>query len=352
MPPDFGRHAICYLHCLQRLIRHPVGQVNQNGIFLRIGIRYFRRAEEACFRQHRTEYDVERGPAPFIAFQKNGAVVLFRNAERDRQAKVVAAQVGKVHAGHAQRDEDRPELCRRDAHTVIADGDVGVVAILRDRKADAITVFAALRAVGNDVEQHPLNERRVERAVDRFVRDDDLEHDTVGIRDRLDVIKQCPAFFAQIAQLRHEREGAVVQAGGRGGIEREAQQPVVKLRQLGGIAPEAYVTELHGVVREIRRERAKSVERRQKRRKLRAGTQGVFILRHEREQPKRTKRRYGDDDVAFFDCCGRDEFRGRGFRDVRRQQLGELVIRTVAAKKFLCRRVHKGYSKFFRVFTF
>ena len=58
-----------------------------------------------------------------------------RNAERDRQAEAVAAQVGEVHAGHAQRDEDRPELCRRDAHTVVADGDVGVVALLREREA-------------------------------------------------------------------------------------------------------------------------------------------------------------------------------------------------------------------------
>ena len=202
-------------------------------------------------------------------------------------------------------------------------------------------MFAALRAVGNDVEQHPLNECRVERTVDRFVRDADLEHDAVGVGDRLDAVKQRPAFFAQVAQLRHERKRAVVQGGGCGGIEREAQQPVVKLRQLGGVVPEAHVTELHGVVREIRRERAKGIERRQKRRKLRPGPQGVFILRHERKQPERTKRRYGDDDVALFNRCGCDEFRGRGLRDVRRQQLRELVIRAVAAKKFLCRRVHK-----------
>ena len=202
-------------------------------------------------------------------------------------------------------------------------------------------MLAALCAVGNDVEQHPLDERRVERAVDRLVRNADLEHDAVGVGDRLDVVKQRPALFAQVAQLRHECKRAVVQAGGRGGVERKAQQPVVKLCQFGGVAPEAHVAELHGVVREIRREHTEGVERRQKRCKLCPGPQGIFILRYERKQPKRTKRRHGDDDVAFFDRCRRDEFRGRGFCDVRRQQLGELVIRAVAAKKLLCCRVHK-----------
>ena len=54
-----------------------------------MGIRYFRCVEEIRLRQHRAEHDVERGSAPFIALQKNGAVVLFRNAERDRQAEAV-----------------------------------------------------------------------------------------------------------------------------------------------------------------------------------------------------------------------------------------------------------------------
>ena len=232
---------------------------------------------------------MERGSAPFVALEQNGAVVFFRNAERDRQAEAVAAQVGKIHAGHTQRDEDRPELRRRDAHTVVADGDVGVLALLRNGKTDAVAVLAALRAVGENVEQHPLDERRVERAVDRFVRDADLKHDAVGVRDRLDVVQQRPALFAQVTQLRDERERAVAQAGGSGGIEGKAQQPVVKLRQFGGVAPEAHIAELHGVVREIRRERAKGVERCQKRRELCAGPQDVFILRHERKQPERTK---------------------------------------------------------------
>ena len=45
--------------------------------------------------------------------------------------------------------------------------------------------------------------------------------------------------------------------------------------------------------------------------------------------------------MPFFDRRGRYEFRGRGLRDVRRQQLGELVICAVTAEKLLCRRVHK-----------
>ena len=234
--------------CLQLLFRHLIGQVDPDGIFLCVTIRHLRRTEEIRFRQHRAEHNVERGSAPFVALQENGAIVLFRNAECDRQAKAVAAQVGKIHAGHTQRDKDRPELFRRDAYTVIPNGDVGVVALLRDGKADAVAVLAALRAVGNDVEQHTLDERRVERAVDWLVRNADLQHDAVGVGDRLDVIQQRPAFLAQVAQLRHERKRAVVQAGGRGGVEREAQQPVVKLRQFGGVAPEAHVAELHGVV--------------------------------------------------------------------------------------------------------
>ena len=45
--------------------------------------------------------------------------------------------------------------------------------------------------------------------------------------------------------------------------------------------------------------------------------------------------------MALFNRGRRDEFRSRGLRDVRRQQLGEFVICAVAAKQFLRRRVHK-----------
>ena len=45
--------------------------------------------------------------------------------------------------------------------------------------------------------------------------------------------------------------------------------------------------------------------------------------------------------MALADHGGGHKFRRRGLGDVIRQQLGELVIRAVAAKELLCRRVHK-----------
>lgn len=62
--------------CLQLLFRHLIGQVDPDGIFLCATIRHLRRTEEIRFRQHRAEHDVERGSAPFVALQENGAIVL------------------------------------------------------------------------------------------------------------------------------------------------------------------------------------------------------------------------------------------------------------------------------------
>ena len=184
--------------------------------------------------------------------------MLFCDTERDGEAETIAAQVGKVHARHAQRDEDCPELRRSDACAVVTDDDVCAVTLLCDGNVDAVAARAALHAVCDDVEQHPLDERRVERALDRRFRNVHVEHDAVVVGNRLYVFQQHPAFRAEVTQLRCECERPVAQPGGGGGIERKAQQPVIKPLEFGGIVAKVHITQLHAVIMEVRRERVQA----------------------------------------------------------------------------------------------
>ena len=201
---------------------------------------------------------MEGRAVPGVALEQDRAVVLFCDTERDGEAETIAAQVGKVHARHAQRDEDCPELRRSDACAVVTDDDVCAVTLLCDGNVDAVAARAALHAVCDDVEQHPLDERRVERALDRRFRNVHVEHDAVVVGNRLYVFQQHPAFRAEVTQLRCECERPVAQPGGGGGIERKAQQPVIKPLEFGGIVAKVHITQLHAVIMEVRRERVQA----------------------------------------------------------------------------------------------